>query len=64
VAEVFRVRAEEYGVESPIPLDRLALMTFTMSTGITHVKLLEPDLISEDLYSEMLAIFFGGLRTL
>lgn len=64
VAEVFRTRAEEYGVRSPIPYERLALMTFTMSIGVTNVKLLEPDLVTQDLYGEMLAIFFGGLRTL
>jgi AcrR family transcriptional regulator len=64
VAEVFRVRAEEYGVEPPIPLERLTLMTFVMSTGIALQKLLEPERVSDELYGEMLAIFFAGLRTL
>jgi AcrR family transcriptional regulator len=64
IAEVFRVRAQEYGIEPPIPLDRLALMTFTMSIGVGLDKLLEPDRVPEDLHGEMLGIFFAGLGTL
>jgi AcrR family transcriptional regulator len=64
VAEVFRVRAHEFGVASPIPFDRLALMTFAMSTGVGTVGLVEPGRVPEELHGEMLAIFFAGLRAL
>jgi AcrR family transcriptional regulator len=62
VAEVFRLRAEEYGVRSPVPYDRLALMTFAMANGVALADLLEPDTVPKDLHGEMLAIFFSGLR--
>lgn len=64
VAEVFRTRATEYGISSPIPFERLALMTFAMSTGVGTVTLLEPERVPEELHGEMLAIFFAGLRAL
>jgi len=64
VSEVFRARAADYGVESPVPLDQLTMMTFAMSTGFALEKLLEPDLVSDQLYGTMLAIFFAGLRKL
>jgi AcrR family transcriptional regulator len=64
VAEVFRLRAEEYGVRSPIPYERLALMTFAMASGIASTALLEPERVPDELHGEMLAIFFGGLRAL
>jgi AcrR family transcriptional regulator len=64
VAEVFRVRAEEFGVTSPIPFNRLAAMTFAMATGVTTGMLLEPDTFGDELHGEMLAIFFAGLRSM
>jgi AcrR family transcriptional regulator len=64
VAEVFRVRAQESGVVSPIPLERLTLMTFAISTGMATGMLLEPDAFSEELHGELLAILFAGLQNL
>jgi len=64
VAKVFRQRAEEHGVESPIPFERLTLMTFVISTGITTTMLLEPDRIPQDLQGEMLSILFLGLGSM
>jgi AcrR family transcriptional regulator len=64
VAEVFRLHAEEYGVRSPVPFDRLALMTFTIANGVALAKLLEPEHVPEDLHGEILEILFSGLRTM
>lgn len=64
VAEVFRIRGEEAGVTSPIPLERLTLMTFAIATGMTIGSLLEPDAFPEELHGETLAILFGGLEKL
>jgi AcrR family transcriptional regulator len=64
VAEVFRLRAKEYGVESPIPLERVTLMTFAIALGVGLDQLLEPDRVPEELHGELLAIFFAGLGTL
>ena len=64
VAELMERRAEELGVESPLPLRELALMTFAMANGVALERLLEPDAVPEDLYGSMLEIFFMGLRTM
>lgn len=64
VTEVFAARARDLGIESPVPLDQLTKMTFTMSMGFALEKTLEPDLMPDELYGTMLSIFFGGLRNL
>jgi AcrR family transcriptional regulator len=61
VAAIFRERADEYGISSPIPYERLALMTFVMSIGTSLDRLLEPDGVPDELYGEMLATLFAGL---
>jgi AcrR family transcriptional regulator len=62
VADVFRSRAKESGVTAPIPYERLALMTYSIASGVGMTKLLEPDVVPESLHGEMLAILFAGLR--
>jgi AcrR family transcriptional regulator len=64
VAEVFRARAAEYEVEPPIPLERLTLITFAITTGFALDRLLEPDRISPELHGEALSILFKGLGSL
>jgi hypothetical protein len=64
VATVFRIRAEEAGISSPIAFERLTLMTFAIATGFSLEKLLEPDAVPDDLHGEALAILFRGLRAL
>ena len=64
LADLFRERAEELGVEPPIAAERVALMTFALLNGLALEGLLEPDEITEDLYGEALMLFFAGLRTL
>jgi hypothetical protein len=48
----------------PVPLERIALMTFAMVNGMALEKMLEPDAVDDELYGTMLMIFFAGLRTL
>lgn len=64
IAEGYRRRAAELGVESPLPVDAVALMTFAMANGVALEKLLEPEAVPDDLYGTMLAVFFAGLRSL
>jgi AcrR family transcriptional regulator len=64
IGELYRRRVEELGVEPPVPVEDIALMTFAMANGIAFEKLLEPDAVSEELYGTMLMIFFTGLRAL
>lgn len=62
VEETFRRRSQEMGVESPIPMNRLAKMMFITGIGAAFGTLLEPESLDEDLYGETLVIFFAGLR--
>jgi AcrR family transcriptional regulator len=64
IADSYRRRAEELGVEPPIPVEDLATMTFAMANGVALEKLLEPDAVPEDLYATMLSLFFTGLGDL
>lgn len=62
LAELYRRRAQQLGVEPPFPIEDLARMTFAMADGIALQKLLDPDSVSPELYPTMLATFFAGVR--
>ena len=62
MAELFRLRAEQLGVEPPFPIEDIARMTFAMADGIALQKLLDPESVSDDMYPTMLATFFAGVR--
>jgi AcrR family transcriptional regulator len=64
IASVYRRRAEELGLEPPIPVEQIAMMTFAMANGFALEKLLEPDAVDAELYGTMLAIFVRGLRAM
>jgi AcrR family transcriptional regulator len=64
IAAALQRRAEELGLEPPLPLDQIATMTFAMGNGIAMELLLEPESVPEDTPGTMLAVFFTGLRTL
>jgi AcrR family transcriptional regulator len=61
IAEVYARRAEELGYEVPVPF---AWMVFAMGNGFAMEKLLEPDAVPDDLFTNMLEIFLTGLRTM
>ncbi len=62
MAELYRERAAELDVEPPFPMEEIARMTFAMADGIALQKLLDPESVPDDLYPNMLATFFAGLR--
>ena len=65
IEELYRRRMEREGMpEPPVPLDKLALMNFAMVNGMALEKMLEPELVDDELYGTMLMVFFTGLRTL
>jgi AcrR family transcriptional regulator len=55
---------EAHEIDPPVPLDRVALMIFSMANGFALEQLLEPDDVDDDVYATMLLVFFTGLRTL
>jgi AcrR family transcriptional regulator len=64
IAAAFEQQAARLGATPPFPIEQIALMTFAMANGIALEKLLEPEVVDEQLYGTMLLIFFTGLRTL
>jgi AcrR family transcriptional regulator len=66
IEELYRRRIERDPEmeDPPLPLDKIALMSFAMVNGMALEKMLEPDAVDDELYGTMLMIFFTGLRTL
>jgi len=62
IAELLRTRAEELGFEPPIPFDQIALMLFAMGNGFAMERLLEPDVVPDDLHGSMMSFFLAGLQ--
>ncbi|HYU61707.1 MAG TPA: TetR/AcrR family transcriptional regulator [Solirubrobacterales bacterium] len=61
IAAVYRSTAEQAGTEPPLPVEQVAMMTFTMANGFALAKLLEPDEVPDELFGTMLAVLFTGL---
>lgn len=66
IEELYRRRIErDPEIDAPpLPLDKVALMSFAMVNGMALEKMLEPEAVDDELYGTMLMIFFTGLRTL
>lgn len=62
LAAVIDRRVRRLDLEPPVPVERLALMLFTIANGFALQRLLEPDGADEELFEQLLGIFFAGLR--
>jgi AcrR family transcriptional regulator len=62
VAAILAARAEELGVELPLPAEQLATMTFAMATGFAMERQLDPGAVPGELFGTMLEVFFAGVR--
>jgi AcrR family transcriptional regulator len=58
--EIYRRRAEQYGLEPAVPLDRIVRMTIAMADGWELWRLLDPDAVDDQLLEEMMEIFTVG----
>ena len=61
VADLYRRRKEEMGIEPSVSPEQVAVMTFAMANGLALEKLLEPEVVEDDTFATMLVSFFGGL---
>lgn len=61
LTDVYRRWTSELGVESPIPLEQVATMTYCMANGFLAERLIDPT-ISEEIYGSMMAVFIRGLQ--
>jgi AcrR family transcriptional regulator len=64
VADAIGRRAEEVGLEPPLPLEDIAAMTFAMGNGAALEHMLEPERVPAEIYGRMLEIFFRGLAAM
>jgi AcrR family transcriptional regulator len=64
IAAALQARASEFGIQSPVPYEQVALMTCAMANGVALEKLLEGDSVSDETYGTMLIVFFAGLKAL
>lgn len=62
IAAMYERRAAELGLESPVPAEEVAAMTFAMANGVSLQRMLEPEAVPEHLYPTMMAAFFNGLQ--
>jgi AcrR family transcriptional regulator len=63
VAEAIR-RTEELAGRTGVPPEDIAIMTCAMANGFAVEKMLEPDAVPDDIFGEMLIVFFAGLHAL
>jgi AcrR family transcriptional regulator len=63
VAKVYHRWLEGFGVDSPLPIEDIAAMTYCMADGFLVDRLIEPGL-SEELYATMLSVFVRGLEAM
>jgi len=64
MAQDYRRRAAELGLELPVSPESLALMAFAMGNGVAMERLLEPDAVPDELFGSLLEIWVAGLRAL
>jgi AcrR family transcriptional regulator len=58
---VYQRRADAYGLELSVPMERIVRMVIAMSDGWALWQLLEPDQVDEKVFEEMMAIFTTGI---
>jgi AcrR family transcriptional regulator len=61
---VYGRRAEEYGLELDIPMDRIVRMVIAMADGWALWQLLDPEGVDDELFEAMMTIFTTGIGVL
>jgi AcrR family transcriptional regulator len=61
LAEVYGRRMESFGIEPPVPIDRLVRMVIAMADGWAMWRLLEPEDVDVELFESMMEIFTTGI---
>jgi AcrR family transcriptional regulator len=61
LVDVYRRWTQELGVDSPVPLEEIATMTYCMANGFLAEQLIDPS-VPDGVYGSMMAIFVRGLQ--
>ena len=64
IAGALGAAKERHGQRPALALDQVSLMLFAISNGFALEQLLEPDAVDDELYGQMLLVFFTGLAAL
>jgi AcrR family transcriptional regulator len=64
MSEIYERRGQAYGIESPVPIDRVVRMVIAMADGWALWRLLEPDAVDDELFESMMEIFATGIGAL
>lgn len=64
MAEIYERRMAAYGVEPPVPTERIVRMVIAMADGWALWRLLEPESADDDLFESMMEIFTTGIGAL
>jgi len=62
IADAYRRRVARLGIESPLPVEQVAAMTFAMANGVAFEMLLDPEALPADAFGTMMSAFFAGLQ--
>ena len=52
---------ETYGIDAPVPLERLVRMVILMADGWALWRLLEPESVDDELFESLMEIFTVGV---
>jgi AcrR family transcriptional regulator len=64
MAAIYERRIEEYGIDPPVPVDRIVRMVIAMADGWALWSLLEPESAGDVLFESMMEIFTTGIGAL
>ena len=60
---VIEERLDALGLESPVSIDKLAMIFFALGSGFNYEKLLDPEAVPDQLFGDALALMLSGLKT-
>ncbi len=64
LAAIFEHRMETYGIEAPVPVDRIVRMVILMADGWALWRLLEPEGVDNELFESLMQVFTTGVGAL
>ena len=61
LAAIFEHRMETYGIDAPVPVERLVRMVILMADGWALWSMLEPEAVDDELFESLMEIFTVGV---
>ena len=61
MADIHERRMTAYGIEPPVPIDRIVRMVIAMADGWSLWRLLEPEAVDDEMFESMMELFTIGI---